>query len=480
MSAQEAGYGATDCGTTADALENAANVTECSMVLPEGEGGSEAGAPVRACLPNRLRMALCALCVSAICCGGASMAAASALRSQGSPAQQVANGSGSEGLPPAVELMREVPRTLTEYVLDPYALCHDLGHAQQPVYIGMLQSGLVSVTMTVFAMLPPPLGGGDPMHPGMVGFVFASWNVCSALVFIAKSLFINPLPSGPILSAFERYEFRWWLAAQNPKFQGMVTIFIHKAVCCLYTIVIADRDMGEMLGWRRYLSQAILGVAGAGFALVVLPLFVTHLLPQLVLLPVGVIVNLINLGFYKMLLSILCSVALTVAMLLGPAGSLMGIAATWHKPKYGDNQDAASKLVYNKLASVTAVLLVVFIQDFTVNSMMVYHNVSGPGAAQISAFSARQTCAWAQCAANQVKGSSGFQKVNEWVELSPVLDAAAGLIPLDCYAPDGSITHHANMLVFLIAMAIVLAITAVGVGYAKDNNLTPMAPNYYW
>eukprot|EP01062_Namystynia_karyoxenos_P084089 TRINITY_DN9821_c0_g1_i5.p1 TRINITY_DN9821_c0_g1~~TRINITY_DN9821_c0_g1_i5.p1 ORF type:complete len:306 (+),score=87.86 TRINITY_DN9821_c0_g1_i5:82-999(+) len=303
MAAAEADYGATETAPP----EAAADATELRLQLAES---GEAGRSMRAALITRLGLAAL---LAAVCCGGASGYAAWRSRAL---ALRGAEASGNETLPPAVELMREAPTTLTEYVLDPYALCKDFGHAQQPVYVGMLQSGLMSVAMTLFAMLPPPLGGGDPFHPGMVGFVFAGWNVFSALVFTCEALFIAELPSGLALSAFQRYELRWWLAAQSPKFQGMVTILMHKMASGYYTIVDPREWAGTMVGWRKYATIAIFSAAAAGLALVALPLLVTHLLAQVVLLPLGVLLNLLSLGFYEMVFSILFSTCIYILYIL--------------------------------------------------------------------------------------------------------------------------------------------------------------------
>eukprot|EP01062_Namystynia_karyoxenos_P084091 TRINITY_DN9821_c0_g1_i7.p1 TRINITY_DN9821_c0_g1~~TRINITY_DN9821_c0_g1_i7.p1 ORF type:complete len:479 (+),score=135.23 TRINITY_DN9821_c0_g1_i7:109-1437(+) len=434
MSAAELGYGATEATTPGEAADYAASVAEC-----------------------RLCAAIVSLSLSAAL-GAATYAAGAQVH----PAMRGADAAGNGSLPPAVELMREVPASLTEYVVDPYALCTDFKHAQQPVFVSMLQSGLMTVSMSFMAMLPPPLGGGHPFHPGVVGFVFAGWNVFAALKLIYETLFVTALPSGLALSPFERYELRWWLAAQNPKFQSMVTIFMHKLLGVFVTILEPEKKTGKMEGWRKGATIAIWFSAGAGFVLVALPLLVTHLLAQLVFLPVGVLLNLLSLDFYKMLLGTVCATILTAGLIVGPAASLMFCGASLYPPKYGDKVSAAHSLIHNKGSSVLALLLAVFIQDFTVNSMLVYHRASGPGAAQLSAYGARQTCAWAECAALQLEGSTAWQRVNEWIELAPVLHAAAGLIPVDCYAADGSVTHHANMLAFLIAMGAVLLITVIG------------------
>eukprot|EP01062_Namystynia_karyoxenos_P084093 TRINITY_DN9821_c0_g2_i2.p1 TRINITY_DN9821_c0_g2~~TRINITY_DN9821_c0_g2_i2.p1 ORF type:complete len:498 (+),score=144.08 TRINITY_DN9821_c0_g2_i2:88-1494(+) len=464
MPEAEQGYGATETAAPGDVANKDASVAECSVHLGEAQCEAEGkgeGWPGRAALSARLRAAAVAAFISAAFCGAVMTYAAG---TQGPPAIRGADAAGKP-LPPAVELMREVPTTLTQYVLDPYALCNDFNHTQQPVYIGLLQSGLVSATMTAFAVLPPPLGGGDPLHPGAVGFAFAGWNVFAALKLIYETLFVTDLPSGLDLSPFERYELRWWLAVQNPKFQSMVTILMHKALGIWFTILQPDGSTGEMHGWRKAATIAIFFSAGAGLAVVVLPLLVTHLLAQVVLLPVGVLTNLLNLGFYKMLLGISCATAVTAGLLAGPAMSLMHIGASLYKPKYGDAKLATCKLCVNKVCAIWALLFAVFVQDFTVNSMMVYHGVSGPGAALLSTYGARQTCAWAACAEHQVESSTAWQKASEWIELSPVVNAAAGLIPLDCYSADGSITHHANMLAFLISMGVVIISIVIGLRF---------------
>eukprot|EP01062_Namystynia_karyoxenos_P084092 TRINITY_DN9821_c0_g2_i1.p1 TRINITY_DN9821_c0_g2~~TRINITY_DN9821_c0_g2_i1.p1 ORF type:complete len:503 (+),score=133.19 TRINITY_DN9821_c0_g2_i1:88-1509(+) len=464
MPEAEQGYGATETAAPGDVANKDASVAECSVHLGEAQCEAEGkgeGWPGRAALSARLRAAAVAAFISAAFCGAVMTYAAG---TQGPPAIRGADAAGKP-LPPAVELMREVPTTLTQYVLDPYALCNDFNHTQQPVYIGLLQSGLVSATMTAFAVLPPPLGGGDPLHPGAVGFAFAGWNVFAALKLIYETLFVTDLPSGLDLSPFERYELRWWLAVQNPKFQSMVTILMHKALGIWFTILQPDGSTGEMHGWRKAATIAIFFSAGAGLAVVVLPLLVTHLLAQLVLLPVGVFTNLLNLGFYKMLLGITCATIVAAGLLVGPAAAIMFVVASLYPPEYGNRETPAAKLILNKGGAMLALLLVVFIQDFTVNSMMVYHGASGTGAAQLSAYGARQTCAWVDCAQRQAEGSSAWRKVNEWVELTPVLHGAAEIIPLDCYASDGSVTHHANMQAFLITMGVVLVITVIGMVY---------------
>eukprot|EP01062_Namystynia_karyoxenos_P046909 TRINITY_DN35285_c0_g1_i1.p1 TRINITY_DN35285_c0_g1~~TRINITY_DN35285_c0_g1_i1.p1 ORF type:complete len:356 (+),score=47.90 TRINITY_DN35285_c0_g1_i1:112-1068(+) len=159
------------------------------------------------------------------------------------------NTSAAEPLPPSVVLMHEEPHTLPEYLTDPYALCRDFKHATQPVYIGMFQSGLVSLAMTVFAMMPEPVGGGDPYHPGTLGFIFAGWNIFSGLKVTVELLVLSQLPLE--LPAFQRYEMHCWLAASSPKFQSMMTIFMHKWLCVHWTILNPNPATGEMVGWKR-------------------------------------------------------------------------------------------------------------------------------------------------------------------------------------------------------------------------------------
>eukprot|EP01062_Namystynia_karyoxenos_P004970 TRINITY_DN11754_c0_g1_i2.p1 TRINITY_DN11754_c0_g1~~TRINITY_DN11754_c0_g1_i2.p1 ORF type:complete len:343 (+),score=67.54 TRINITY_DN11754_c0_g1_i2:485-1513(+) len=326
----------------------------------------------------------------------------------------------------------------------------------------------MSVTMTLFAMLPPPVGGGDPLHPGVLGFVFVGWNVIAALVYIYQTLIVFALPAELDLSAFGRYELRWWLAAQNPKFQALVTILLHKLLSFGFTIrgpgasYEPAHEMGKMVGWRRYATIVMLVSAALGFTVVVLPLLVTHVLPQLLILPLGVLLNIVSLGFYEMVLGILSALIVTSALVVGPAAALMSLVGTMYPPKFGDHGVSALKLCLNKVGSIFALLLAIIIQDFTVIGIMVYHLASGPGAAQLAAYGARQTCAWAECTENRIRSTTVWHKVNEWVELRPVLDAAAGLIPVDCYAADGTVTHEANMLGFLAAMAIVVVVTAIG------------------
>eukprot|EP01062_Namystynia_karyoxenos_P046910 TRINITY_DN35285_c0_g1_i2.p1 TRINITY_DN35285_c0_g1~~TRINITY_DN35285_c0_g1_i2.p1 ORF type:complete len:512 (+),score=110.68 TRINITY_DN35285_c0_g1_i2:112-1536(+) len=372
------------------------------------------------------------------------------------------NTSAAEPLPPSVVLMHEEPHTLPEYLTDPYALCRDFKHATQPVYIGMFQSGLVSLAMTVFAMMPEPVGGGDPYHPGTLGFIFAGWNIFSGLKVTVELLVLSQLPLE--LPAFQRYEMHCWLAASSPKFQSMMTIFMHKWLCVHWTILNPNPATGEMVGWKRPVTVLMFVASGLGVAVVVLPLFFTHMLPQMLALwPIAVVMNLAAVDFYKMVFAIVVSTMATAAILIGPAaGVMMFIAKFWHKPKFGTSMDHGIKLFTSKASAVLAFLIVVATQDLTAGSIMVYHGAAGPAAAQLAVFGARQTCPWMECAVQQLKGGTAWQKVNHWVELSPVLNAAASTVPVTCYGPDGAVTHSPNVLVFAIVSAIVFLVTVWG------------------
>eukprot|EP01062_Namystynia_karyoxenos_P029201 TRINITY_DN21973_c0_g1_i1.p1 TRINITY_DN21973_c0_g1~~TRINITY_DN21973_c0_g1_i1.p1 ORF type:complete len:516 (+),score=139.01 TRINITY_DN21973_c0_g1_i1:82-1548(+) len=382
------------------------------------------------------------------------------------------NGTGSgQGLPPAVELMNEVPSTLAEYVVNPFALCNDFGHAQQPIYVCMFQSALVSLTMTFLAMFPAPIGGGDPMHPGLGGFVFATWNTLAGIYIIVKMLFLAETPENlKTLSMWERYEFHWWLAAQNPKFQSMVTIFFHKLLTLYFTSSTLDDDdsvddeLGETKGWQLYLTEFIAGAAFVGISLVSIPLIVTHALPGIAMFPVTFVMDSWrSLDFYKMIFGIFCSVVLTVAILMGPASGIIYFSAKYiHEPTYGDAKTSGMKLWLNKGSALMALVMVLLVQDMTASSIMVYSGAAVPWDAQISTYRARQTCAWLGCVESQAKRTALWDKINGWVELSSLLNAAVALTPVDCYDEHGNLAHAANMHVFIIAMIVVGVITLVG------------------
>eukprot|EP01062_Namystynia_karyoxenos_P049435 TRINITY_DN37869_c0_g1_i1.p1 TRINITY_DN37869_c0_g1~~TRINITY_DN37869_c0_g1_i1.p1 ORF type:complete len:692 (+),score=143.97 TRINITY_DN37869_c0_g1_i1:74-2077(+) len=95
---------------------------------------------------------------------------------------------------PSVQLMRQVPTQLADYVVNPYQVCKDFGYAAMPAYGATLQSILICLAMTFLSLLPKPFGGGDPFVPGVVSCCFAGWNTFAGLSHVFWTIFVVPLP----------------------------------------------------------------------------------------------------------------------------------------------------------------------------------------------------------------------------------------------------------------------------------------------
>eukprot|EP01062_Namystynia_karyoxenos_P073914 TRINITY_DN70727_c0_g1_i1.p1 TRINITY_DN70727_c0_g1~~TRINITY_DN70727_c0_g1_i1.p1 ORF type:complete len:500 (+),score=106.09 TRINITY_DN70727_c0_g1_i1:112-1611(+) len=453
------GYGAADDTTTADLRSGAPRAGDSSVAVREGDGVGDPELKKAARRRSIARYTICALLTSVVC-GFVSMSTAQALERKGvlpydiwhnhsaHPHKRKNHSNDFMEVPVCAALPHTASNASKEACarVNMWHNCKVLGYVVQPVYIGMLQSSLLSVIMTFTSMLPPPLGGGDPWHPGIVGITFAGWNVyvgCQA-AFSTWFLILKNLRD----DWWESYEWAVLLALQDPSFQAMCTIFLQKAVAGYWTIIHADDNAGKMYGWRLYFSINILMNAAVGIAVLVVPVFFTHILAQVVFFPFAVLQNLFKYAFYKMIFIVSCAVIVSVALMLGPGVGLMRLSAHLHKPRYGNDGTAAIKFVTNKCSAVVAFLLVAFIQDYSVNSSFVYHGVSWPGPALLAPFSVRKTCTWAACIEqhrNQTQNAP-FLRFASMARLTPVLELAV-LGTGDCRDPHGKLIFSGNILV---------------------------------
>eukprot|EP01062_Namystynia_karyoxenos_P050341 TRINITY_DN3906_c0_g1_i3.p1 TRINITY_DN3906_c0_g1~~TRINITY_DN3906_c0_g1_i3.p1 ORF type:complete len:192 (+),score=60.14 TRINITY_DN3906_c0_g1_i3:427-1002(+) len=166
---------------------------------------------------------------------------------------------------------------------------------------------------------------------------------------------------------------------------------------------------------------------------------------------------------------IIGSILLTFCILLGPAWAVVYWTTYWYHPKDDDplyknkaGVAASTKLLFNKAAAVMAILASTLVQDLTASSILVYSLAAAPWTAMLDVFGCRQTCAWLTCITGQVAGSAFFERLSGWVELSPVLDAAVALFPVDCYDAEGNLTHEHNEKVFLTSAGVVVDVVVLG------------------
>eukprot|EP01062_Namystynia_karyoxenos_P078472 TRINITY_DN8077_c0_g2_i1.p1 TRINITY_DN8077_c0_g2~~TRINITY_DN8077_c0_g2_i1.p1 ORF type:complete len:1422 (+),score=492.51 TRINITY_DN8077_c0_g2_i1:82-4266(+) len=368
------------------------------------------------------------------------------------------------------------PQSAGALVRAPAALCAARGYAPQPLYAAGLQCTLVGAALSLLSVLPSPYGGGDPMHPGILALAVAAWVSLSGLCEVLRLICAADTPAAVAGgSAWERYEARFWAAAHCPRLPVTAAVLLHTWAGWYLTVIKGrvqiDTDhrdsagrfitarMGKLQRWRKCAAAAVLVTSAVAVAVVAAPLFVTHVLPQLVLLPCGLWLNLSSRAFW--LAAALALAALTLPPLLAaaPAVGLTHCAYGYlRRPRFGGRELQGAKVAVGAAAAALAAALMAAVQDLTAAGVL-YYSGAGAGDALLLPLGARQTCAWLQCTARQ--GRKGLlTAVTDWVTLSTAADAAVWLAPVSCPAADGAAAHPANTQACLAAVLIALIAAA--------------------
>eukprot|EP01062_Namystynia_karyoxenos_P050342 TRINITY_DN3906_c0_g1_i4.p1 TRINITY_DN3906_c0_g1~~TRINITY_DN3906_c0_g1_i4.p1 ORF type:complete len:492 (+),score=126.38 TRINITY_DN3906_c0_g1_i4:73-1548(+) len=437
----------------------------------EEEGSiAEAGPEQRSRPSPRALLCWSAAAAGALCFAAAAQQHAESAASRGATA-------APEPLPPAAQEEKLVPHTVAQYVTDPFAMCRDYHRTQKPVVDLVLAMALMQLVLTVTSVMPKPLGGGDPICPGLVALFGSLCGSVAGVYHIIDALLSAP-PQSLALSSWGSYEFRFWIAAQQPTFPKLVVYFFYMGVSVYYTVW-HPLEGGTKLEWGHWRERAMhvtLAIAGLGIGIVAVPLAVTHILAQVVLLPSVVFVNVIDPAWWNMLGLIIGTILVVSFMLLGPSGAIVYWSTYWCHAEEGEDPRKAGvrtskNLLFTKAATVMAILTTMVVQDCTSSSILVYHHAAAPWKAVLDVFGSRQVCAFHICISNLVEGlepgdhlGHRFQQFATAMITADefLINATETLFPVDCYDKDGNIIYEHNYENFLIAASVLFGFVVLG------------------
>eukprot|EP01062_Namystynia_karyoxenos_P059277 TRINITY_DN50730_c0_g1_i1.p1 TRINITY_DN50730_c0_g1~~TRINITY_DN50730_c0_g1_i1.p1 ORF type:complete len:460 (+),score=106.97 TRINITY_DN50730_c0_g1_i1:89-1468(+) len=355
-------------------------------------------------------------------------------------------------LPPLVreQLVEGAPKmaSLSDFMLNPYAVCHAWTFTMTPVYITMCRSALVAMLACFFAMMPRPMGGGKVTSPGVLPILWAGINALLGAYGLFRALFWDPLPEQlPELGWFNRYALRMWSACLSGHFTAVITIGVHQLIlvvmyedkhgsdgddgqgCCEEVF---DCDMkGSLMNGIAFFAMMVF--------MVILFLLSPFIVPQMVMVPIGALCNILNGHFYKMCFLIVGSMIVPFSMFAIPGYfavkfSLSRTQSDGSHLEDDEIDDETSNFLTLKLFALFSCCLVLLLCDWTAYSILLYNGEGGPCKTITAVYDARQTCAWVDCMdAKYSQPVNLFLRTSQSIEFGPLLHSVFKRIsPVDC------------------------------------------------